>query len=70
MERSKILHQAIDHLPEKQRVAFMLNKYEDLPYQQIAEIMKVSLSSVETLIHRAKKNLQIRLFDNYKKNSF
>jgi RNA polymerase sigma-70 factor (ECF subfamily) len=69
MERSKILHLAIDHLPEKQRVAFMLNKYEELPYQQIAEIMKVSLSSVETLLHRAKKNLQMRLFNNYKKNS-
>jgi RNA polymerase sigma-70 factor (ECF subfamily) len=68
-ERSKILHLAIDHLPEKQRVAFTLNKYEELPYQQIAEIMEISLASVETLIHRAKKNLQSQLLDRYKKNS-
>jgi RNA polymerase sigma-70 factor (ECF subfamily) len=67
-ERRNILHHAIDHLPEKQRVAFTLNKYEALPYQQIAEIMEMSLSSVETLIHRAKKNLQIQLLDSYKKN--
>lgn len=68
-ERSKILHHAIDHLPEKQRVAFTLNKYEELPYQQIAEIMEISLASVETLIHRAKKNLQSQLLDSYKKNN-
>lgn len=66
-QRAGILHRAIDQLPEKQRVAFTLNKYEELPYQQIAEIMEVSLSSVESLIHRAKKNLQEQLADCYKK---
>jgi RNA polymerase sigma-70 factor (ECF subfamily) len=68
-ERSEILHLAIDHLPDKQRIAFTLNKYEDLPYQQISEIMEISLASVETLIHRAKKNLQSQLLGRYKKNS-
>ena len=66
-QRRGLLHQAIDKLPEKQRVAFTLNKYEDLSYQKIAEIMDISLSSVESLIHRAKKNLQDQLYECYKK---
>ena len=66
-QRSDMLHRAIDRLPEKQRIAFTLNKYEELPYQQIAEIMEISLASVESLIHRAKKNLQQQLLDCYKK---
>jgi RNA polymerase sigma-70 factor (ECF subfamily) len=66
-ERADLLYKAIDHLPEKQRVAFILNKYEELPYQQIAEIMDVSLASVESLIHRAKLNLQNELLACYKK---
>jgi len=66
-QRSDLLHRAIDRLPEKQKVAFTLNKYEDLSYQQIAEIMEISLASVESLIHRAKKNLQSQLYECYKK---
>ena len=66
-QRSDLLHRAIDRLPEKQRIAFTLNKYEELPYQQIAEVMEISLASVESLIHRAKKNLQEQLLDCYKK---
>ena len=66
-QRSDLLHRAIDRLPEKQRIAFTLNKYEELSYQQIAEIMEISLASVESLIHRAKKNLQEQLLDCYKK---
>lgn len=66
-QRAEMLHQAIDQLPENQRIAFTLNKYEDLSYQEIAEVMEMSLSSVESLIHRAKKNLQKKLYDCYKK---
>jgi RNA polymerase sigma-70 factor (ECF subfamily) len=66
-QRSDMLHQAIDRLPEKQRIAFTLNKYEELSYQQIAEVMEISLASVESLIHRAKKNLQEQLLACYKK---
>lgn len=66
-QRADLLHRAIDRLPEKQRTAFTLNKYEELPYLQIAEIMDISLASVETLIHRAKKNLQLQLYDCYQK---
>ena len=68
-ERAEILHQAIDSLPENQRIAFTLNKYEELTYQEIAEVMKLSLSSVDSLLHRARVNLQKKLYSFYKKNA-
>jgi RNA polymerase sigma-70 factor (ECF subfamily) len=66
-QRALLLHEAIDSLPENQRVAFTLNKYEDLAYKEISDVMNLSVSSVESLIHRAKKNLQKKLHHCYKK---
>ncbi len=60
-ERDAVVQKAVDSLPAKQRAAFVLHKYEGLSYQEIAEILQCSLSSVESLIHRAKLNLQKRL---------
>ena len=60
-ERDAAVQRAIDSLPAKQRAAFVLHKYEGLSYQEIAEILERSLSSVESLIHRAKSNLQTKL---------
>lgn len=64
-ERSKILFQAIDKLPESQRTAYTLHKLEDLSYEEIAEIMQKTVSSVESLMHRAKLNLQAELHNYY-----
>jgi len=66
-QRALLLHEAIDSLPENQRIAFTLNKYEDLAYKEISEVMNLSVSSVESLIHRAKKNLQKKLHRCYQK---
>jgi RNA polymerase sigma-70 factor (ECF subfamily) len=38
---------------------------EDLSYEQIAEVMQKSLSSIESLMHRAKNNLKKELYDYY-----
>ncbi len=65
-ERSKELYNAIDKLAENQRTAFIMHKLEGLSYQEIADIMQLSLSSVESLMHRAKKRLQDLLYDFYK----
>ena len=67
-EKSRILHEAVDSLPEKQRVAFTLAEYDDLSYKEIAEIMQLSISSVESLLFRARKNLQQKLWMCYKKS--
>jgi RNA polymerase sigma-70 factor (ECF subfamily) len=65
-ERKMILQKAINKLPDNQKIAFTLNKYEELTYQQIADVMQTSLSAVESLIHRAKTNLQNNLVKYYK----
>jgi RNA polymerase sigma-70 factor (ECF subfamily) len=55
------LKRAVNGLPENQRVAFVLAKYQDLSYKQIAEVMDITLPSVESLLFRAKANLQKKL---------
>jgi len=66
-QRKQNLYRAIDGLPETQRTAFSLSKFDDLSYREIAEVMGLSVASVESLIHRAKLNLQKKLFHCYKK---
>lgn len=64
-ERASILMSKVEELPENQRVAFTLHKIEGLSYQEIAEVMQVSLPSVESLIFRAKQNLRKKLQGYY-----
>lgn len=65
-EMSEILFREIEKLPENQRIAFVLNKTEHLSYSEIAEIMKLTVSSVESLIFRAKTNLKKKLEKYYR----
>jgi len=65
-ETGKIVKKAINQLPENQKIAFILSKQHDLSYTEIAEVMKISVSSVESLIFRAKKSLQKKLILYYK----
>lgn len=67
-DRMKILLIALESLPEKQRVAFVLNKYDGLNYHEIADILGATISSVESLIHRAKINLRKKLYNYYMKH--
>lgn len=69
-EKRELLHSAINRLSENQRIAFVLNKFDDQSYKQISEIMNIGLPAVESLIHRAKLNLQKHLmpqFSEYQK---
>ena len=67
-ERIHILNQAIDLLPENQKVAITLSKYEGFSNKEIAEIMGTSFSAVDSLIHRAKNKLQKKLHHFYEKH--
>ena len=69
-EHADTIYSAIDSLPDNQKTSFNLHKLENLSYKEIAEIMDISLSSVESLIFRAKKNLQKKLISYYKKNMY
>ena len=65
-ENAAILFRAIDQLPDNQRTAFLLNKVEGLSYQEVAEVLQTSVSSIESLLHRAKNNLRKPLEKDYK----
>jgi RNA polymerase sigma-70 factor (ECF subfamily) len=67
-EKAKELFKAIDQLPAKQKIAFTLNRIEGLSYQEISEIMKLTVASVESLLHRARKNLRKNLETYYLQN--
>lgn len=60
-EAAKQLFQVIETLPEQQKTAFILSFVEDLPRQEVADIMETSLKAVEALLQRAKKNLRLKL---------
>ena len=69
-EQAQILFLAIEKLSENQKTAFVLHKLEDLSYAEIAEVMQLSLASIESLLFRAKQNLRVYLGNWYEQNKF
>ena len=59
------LHEAIDaaiaSLPEAQRLAIVLRRYEGMPYEEIAEVLKTSVPAVKSILFRARAELKARL---------
>lgn len=68
-ERRRHLRQAIGQLKNEQRTALVLYTFDDFSYQDIADVMQVSLAKVESLIFRAKRNLQKMLVKTPLKDS-
>ncbi len=69
-ENAAILFKVINELNENQKTAFILSKIDGLSNPEIAAIMQVSISSVESLIFRAKTSLKEKLsnkFEAYRK---
>ena len=64
-ERSQVLFKALNKLPESQKTAFILSKIESLSYKEISEVMKTSVSSIESLIFRARQNLKKELSSKF-----
>ncbi len=69
-ERAAELFKAMEQLPDNQRIAFTLHKLEAQKHQDIAAIMNISLTAVESLIARAKGNLRKILNAYYTKTNF
>ena len=67
-EHRNWVQNALNSLPENQRIAIVLSKYDDLPQKEIAEIMNTTEGAVEALIQRAKSNLREKLSSFSKKN--
>ncbi|MBB3186280.1 RNA polymerase sigma factor [Microbacter margulisiae] len=60
-EERNLIAKALTQLPEKQRIAIVLSKYEDLSQREIAEILHISEGAVESLLQRAKQSLRKQL---------
>ena len=56
-ERQNHLNKALEALPARQRMALILVNFEGKSYEEIAAIMEISISAVETLLFRARHNL-------------
>lgn len=57
-ELQAIIRQALDGLNERQRMAVILNKFEDMGYAEIAQVMGLTEKAVKSLLSRARCNLR------------
>ncbi|WCN36693.1 RNA polymerase sigma factor [Aneurinibacillus uraniidurans] len=68
-ERVHLVREAINRLPEKQRTALILREYEQLDYKEIADTLDSTVSSVKSLLFRArngvKQQLEPYIFDSH-----
>ncbi len=67
-EESHLVDEAVRELPEKYQTALVLYYYEELPYQEIAEVLDLSLNLVKVRIFRAKKML-LQILKNREKRA-
>jgi len=60
-ELAAVVRRALDTLNERQRMAVVLNKFEDMNYAEIAEVMRLSTKAIKSLLSRARMNLRAAL---------
>jgi RNA polymerase sigma factor (sigma-70 family) len=60
-ELQRTIEQAILNLPEAQRMALVLRRYEQLSYEQIADVLDLSVPAVKSVLFRARSELRSRL---------
>jgi RNA polymerase sigma-70 factor (ECF subfamily) len=62
-ERLMAIRQKVQALPERQRMAVVMHKYQQMDYKQIAEVLKLSESATKSLLFRAYETLREQLKD-------
>lgn len=60
-DRAELIRRAVEALPEKQRAAVLLHKYQEMDYDQIAGILGCSESALKSLLFRAYETLRLEL---------
>src|SRR4029434_10030683 len=60
-EMMDAIQKAIEELPEQQRMAIVLRRYEETPYEEIADILECSVPAVKSLLFRARTELREKL---------
>src|SRR6266478_1173247 len=60
-ELQKAIQEAINQLPESQRMAIILRRYEDMSYEDIAKVMETTVPAVKSILFRARAELREKL---------
>ena len=60
-ELQRTIEEAITQLPESQRMALILRRYEQLSYEEISEVLDLSVPAVKSVLFRARTELRARL---------
>jgi RNA polymerase sigma-70 factor (ECF subfamily) len=60
-DRAAVIRRAVESLPEKQRAAVLLHKYQEMDYDEIARILGCSESALKSLLFRAYETLRVEL---------
>ena len=60
-ELQQAIDTAIESLPENQRMAIVLRRYEGMPYEEIAKVLKTSVPAVKSILFRARSELKEKL---------
>src|SRR5581483_6032113 len=60
-ELAEVVRRAVENLNERQRIAVVLNKFEEMNYADIARVMRLSTKAVKSLLSRARSNLRVAL---------
>jgi RNA polymerase sigma-70 factor (ECF subfamily) len=60
-ERLMAIRKTVQKLPERQRIAVLMHKYQQMDYKQIAEVLKLSESATKSLLFRAYETLREQL---------
>ncbi len=61
LEMQEMIQAAIEQLPDPQRLALVLRRYEEMPYEDIAQVLGTSLPAVKSMLFRAREELKCHL---------
>ena len=57
-EQAETVRRAVEKLPDNQRMAILLHRFEEMSYAEVATVMKISHKAVKSLLFRARENLR------------
>lgn len=60
-ELAEVIERALGELPGEQRMAMVLRRYEEMPYEEIAAVMDTTVPAVKSLLFRARETLKVKL---------
>lgn len=60
-EMKDFIFKALESLPEREKIAIMLSKYEGFTYEEVSEVLECTVGAVKAYVHRGRMKLIVRL---------